>query len=205
MGPVLPGPGKGQDGTSVYPWGLGTEAREPSWISGGRSPGCPEGSRATIPALSGPTLTWVLIPSVDPKLKNCGGMGEEKGRKGVSKSPAWQAGVSCSCCWDHVPSPLTHPESAGCGWAGSRLPSRAFCLLPASTALKARAALGLGARQRVGGRRPCPRLHLPPHQPCPPILAVLAFVPCLLFSVHPVLHTPFCATSPQSPPWHTNL
>lgn len=57
-----------------------------------------------------------------------GGRWEEKGGKGVSRSPAWQA-VRAAVGRTRVPSPLTHPMQAG-GPAACSL-SRASRLLPA--------------------------------------------------------------------------
>lgn len=71
----------------------------------------------------------------------------------MSKSLAWQAAVSCSWRDMRAQPPYTPREG---GWAGSLLPSRASCLLPASTAPKARAVWGLGGSQHAGRRQPCP-------------------------------------------------
>ena len=73
----------------------------------------------------------------------------------MSKSLAWQASVSRSCWRDTCVQPPYTPHAGG--WAGSLLPSRASCLLSASTAAKARAVLGRGASQRAGRRQPVPR------------------------------------------------
>ena len=149
----------GWDGN--VPWGIGTEARGPKqdvWQLHSR---VPQGSGAAIPSLSGPTLTRVLIASVDPKLEDCGGRWEEKGGKGVSKSLAWQASVSCSCWRDTCAQPPYTPLAGG--WAGSLLPSRASCLFPASTAPKARAVLGPGASQRCRQEAALPPAPPPAH------------------------------------------
>lgn len=173
----------------------------------------PQGSRAAIPSLSGPTLTCVLIASVDPKLEDCGGRWEEKGGKGVSKSLAWQASVSCSCWRDTCAQP-PYTLRAG-GWAGSLLPSRASCLFPASTAPKARAVLGPGARQRCRQEAALPPTpppapfvsRCPPHPPPNHHLSVCTsppFIPAPRFAhAHSLLH--YLWASPQSPPLHTHL
>lgn len=136
--------------------GIGAGARESVpdiWQlhSGACPPPTPVvGHHPSIPSLSGPRLTWVLIPSVDPKLEDYGGRrgaGGER-REGSVQEPGLAGRVSCS--WQDLhASPLTHPMQAG-GPAACSL-SRASCLLPAPC-------------QSCSGTRsqPCPQLHLPP-------------------------------------------
>lgn len=177
-----------------------------------------QGSRVTIPSLSGPTLTRVLIPSVDPKLENCGrrkGVGGER-REGSVQEPGLAGGASCSCWRDtRAQPPYTHPVQAG-GRAACSL-SWASRLLPASGAsLRARAILGLSASQCAGRRYPCPQLHLPPSLACAhPTLGTLAILTAWPICTSPGFypHTPLCTCllssalplDPQSPPLHTHL
>lgn len=147
-------------GVCFYPqkWPMGTQGR-PFGLE--VIPGPLMAWGATIPSLSGPTLTQVLILSVDPKQEDWKqeGVGGEGG-KGVSRSLAWQAVQAATTGGPCVPSPLTHTLCKRGGRAACSL-SRASRLLPASRALRAGAIPGLGASQRAGKRHPRLPFHLP--------------------------------------------
>lgn len=113
-----------------------------------------------IPSLSGPTLTWVLILSVDPKLEDwkqerVGG----EGGKGVSRSLAWQAVQAAVAGGTCVPSPLTHTPCKRVGGQPAPSPGPPACCLPAGA--EGRAVPGPGASQHAGRRHPCPRFTCP--------------------------------------------
>lgn len=85
-------------------------------------PGTPGVSGLHPPPCQGPTLTWVLIPPVDPKLEHYGGRREVGGerREGSVQEPGLAGGVSCSCWQDTRAQPPYTPHAGG--WASSLFP-----------------------------------------------------------------------------------
>lgn len=199
---------KGQDEFSAY---LGAEGLRPGTagylavlIQG--SPG----EWSHHPSRSGPTLTWVLIPSVDPKLQDYGERREKGGerREGSVQEPglAGDAVVGGT----HVPSPLTHPMQAG-GRAACSL-SRASRLLPApcQSCSGTRSQPVCSQEAALPPAPPAPFLNMcPPHPQRNHHVGRLAHVYPISF--YP--YTPLCIhrlpsllhTFLQAPPLHTHL
>lgn len=169
--------------------------------------------RVIIPSLSGPTLTWVLILSVDPKLEDWKqeGVGGEGG-KGVSRSLAWQAYRLQSLAGRACPAPLHTPRASG--WAGSLLPLQGLPPAACQQALRAELFQGQVPASMQAGGTPAPVSPAPFPSVRPPQsrhnrhlgslthLYLACFYPCaplcidLLLSVLPL-------GGPRSSPLHT--